>query len=104
MPFAHDLGYDAPPFLWDINRRFLICCELDAAFFPLYNITREDVDYIMDTFPIVKRKDEEKHGEYRTKRVILEIYEEMAKAIQTGQPYQTSLDPPPGDPRAAHQS
>jgi hypothetical protein len=104
MPFAHDLGYDAPPFLWDINRRFLICCELDAAFFHLYNITREDVDYIMDTFPIVKRKDEEKHGEYRTKRVILEIYEEMAKAIQTGQPYQTSLDPPPGDPRAAHQS
>ena len=31
--------------------------ELDAAFFHLYGIEREDVDYIMETFPIVKRKD-----------------------------------------------
>jgi hypothetical protein len=54
--------------------------------------------YIMDTFPIVRRKDEEKHGEYRTKRVILEIYDEMAEAMRTGKPYQTSLAPPPGPP------
>ena len=63
---------------------------------------RDDVDYIMDTFPIVRRKDEAAYGEYRTKRVILEIYDEMAEAMRTGQPYQTRLDPPPGDPRAAH--
>jgi hypothetical protein len=58
----------------------------------------------METFPIVKRKDEQAHNEYRTKRVILEIYDEMARAIQTGQPYQTRLDPPPADPRVAHPS
>jgi hypothetical protein len=52
----------------------------------------------MHTFPIVRRKDEEKHGEYRTKRVILEIYDEMAEAIRTGKPYQTRLNPPPGPP------
>jgi hypothetical protein len=52
----------------------------------------------MDTFPIVKRKDEEKWGEYRTKRVILEIYDAMAEAIRTGRPYQPLLDPPPGPP------
>jgi hypothetical protein len=34
----------------------------------------------MDTFPIVRRKDEAEYGEYRTKRVILEIYDEMAEA------------------------
>ena len=34
----------------------------------------------MDTFPIVKRKDEAAHGEYRTKRVILEIYDAMHEA------------------------
>jgi hypothetical protein len=57
------------------------------------------VAYILDTFPIVRRKDEEKHhGDYRTKRVILEIYYEMLAAIRTGQPYQTRLDPPPGPP------
>ena len=45
-------------------------CELDALYFHLYGIERDDVAYIMDTFPIVKRKDEAAHGEYRTKRVI----------------------------------
>ena len=42
------------------------------------------------------------HGEYRTKRVILEIYDEMQQATDTGEPYQTRLDPPPADPRVAH--
>ncbi len=48
------------------------------------------VDYIMDPFPIVKRRDEQAHGQYRTKRVILDIYDAMAEAIRTGCPYQTS--------------
>jgi hypothetical protein len=60
---------------------------------------RDAVSDIMDTFPIVRRKDEEKYnGDYRTKRVILEIYDAMQDAIRTGQPYQTRLDPPPGPP------
>ena len=105
-----------PPFRWDEERRFLLRCELDAAYFHLYlgspsewgtdspelremfPTPRDAVDYIMETFPIVKRKDEKQHGEYRTKRVILEIYDAMQKAIDTGQPYQTLLDPPPGPP------
>ena len=63
---------------------------------------RYAVGYIMETFPIVKRKDEEKWGEYRTKRVILEIYDAMADAMHTGIPYQTLLSPPPADPSVAH--
>jgi hypothetical protein len=64
---------------------------------------RDAVSYIMDTFPIVRRKDEEKYnGDYRTKRVILEIYDALLEAIRTGHPYQTRLDPPPADPRVAH--
>jgi hypothetical protein len=100
--FAHDCNYDGPPFRWDQERRFLLRCELDAAFFHLYGIERDDVDYIMDTFPIIRRKDEAAHGEYRTKRVILEIYDEMAEAARTGTAYRTRLDPPPADPRVAH--
>ena len=56
-PFARDLGDDGPPFRWDEDRRFVMRAELDAAFFHLYGIDRDDVDYIMETFPIVKRKD-----------------------------------------------
>ena len=56
---------------------FPLCCELDAAYFHLYGIERDDVDYMMETFPIVKHKDEKKYWEYRTKRVIMEIYDEI---------------------------
>ncbi|HQI71510.1 MAG TPA: N-6 DNA methylase [Smithella sp.] len=134
--FARDCGWDGPPFRWNEERRFLLRCELDAAFFHLYlpatpdgqwkparvaegavrdetpeelaelkkhfPTPRDAVAYIMDTFPIVRRKDEEKYGEYRTKRVILEIYDEMAEAVRTGRPYQTRLNPPPADPRCCH--
>ncbi len=102
QPFAQDCGYDGPPFRWDEARRFLLRCELDAAFFHLYGIERDDVDYIMETFPIVKRKDVKKHGDHRTKLQILDIYDAMQRAIDTGEPYQTLLDPPPADPRVAH--
>jgi hypothetical protein len=100
--FARDCGYDGEPFAWDEDRRFRLRCELDAAYFHLYGIEREDVVYILDTFPIVKRKEEEAHGEYRTRRVILESYEAMQRAVETGEPYQTRLDPPPANPRVAH--
>jgi len=35
-PFAQDCGWPGPPFRWDEERRFLLRCELDAAFFHLY--------------------------------------------------------------------
>jgi hypothetical protein len=41
----------------------------------------------METFPIVKRKDEERFREFRSKHVILEICDSMAEAIHTGRPY-----------------
>ena len=34
--FARDCGWEGPPFRWDEERRFLLRCELDAAFFHLY--------------------------------------------------------------------
>jgi hypothetical protein len=94
--FARDMGDEGPPFRWDENRRYMMRAELDAAYFHLYNIERDDVDYIMETFPIVKRRDEQQHGIFRTKGLILDVYDAMAEAIETGAPYQTILDPPPG--------
>lgn len=57
---------------------------------------------IVDTFPIVKRKNEETHGTYRTKEMILQIYDALQQAMITAIPYQTRLDPPPADFRVAH--
>jgi hypothetical protein len=101
-PFAKDCGYNESPFRWNEERRFLLRCELDAAYFHLYEIARDDVDYIMETFPIVKRKDEKQYGVYRTRWVILEMYDEMQRAMETGVAYRTRLDPPPADPAVAH--
>lgn len=95
-PFARDLGDSGAPFHWDEDRRFLLRAELDALFFHLYGIDRDDVDYIMETFPIVKRKDIAAHGTYRTKDQILAIYDAMAAANGSGSTYRTLLDPAPG--------
>lgn len=94
-PLAEHLGHDRPPFSWDEDRRFLLKCEIDAALFHLYGMGRDDVDYIMETFPIIKRDDERGFGEYRTKRVIMEVYDEMASAKRNGYTYQARLSPPP---------
>jgi hypothetical protein len=56
----------------------------------------------METFPIVKRKDEKLYGEYRTKRVILEMYDEMRRTTETGKAYRTRLVPGPADRAMAH--
>jgi hypothetical protein len=94
--FARDLGDDGQPFQWDEERRCLIRAELDALFFRLYGIERDDVDYIMETFPIVKRKDIAKYGLYRTKETILEFYDRMAATDDAVMPYETTISPPPG--------
>ena len=120
-PFGVDCGHAGPPFVWDAERRFLLRAELDAAFFHLYLGTpdewsrnasdalksalpspRDAASHIMETFPIVKKKDLESFGTYRTKDTILEIYDEMAAAVRTGQPYHTRLSPPPADPSIRH--
>lgn len=101
-PFAEDCGYNGEPFRWNEERRFQFRCELDAAYFHLYfgagawqpvtgeaaadfvrlmevfPTPRDAVAYVMDTFPIVRRADEERHGRYRTKERILELYDELA--------------------------
>jgi hypothetical protein len=72
--FAEDLGYTGPPFRWDEQRRRVVKCELDAAFFLLYGVARDDVAYILDAFPAMRRSDEHAYGGYRTKDLILELY------------------------------
>jgi hypothetical protein len=108
---------DGAVFHYDPERRFEIRCELDAAFFHLYLGTPEEwsrtaspellkalpsprdaIAYIMETFPIVKRKDEEAHGHYRTKDRILALYDELQRCLASGQPFQSTLSPPPGPP------
>ena len=92
--FAEDCEDDGPPFIWDPERRFHLRCEIDAAFFHLYGISRDDTAYILETFPVLQQSEVQAYGEYRTKRVVLETYDALAAAAAKGIPYESPLGPP----------
>ena len=78
-PFARDLGYGGPPFTWDEEERRHLRARLDALYFHLYGLDRDDAGYILDTFPIVRRQDEAQFdGRYRTKELILAYMNALA--------------------------
>ena len=70
-PFALDLGYDGAPFIWDEEERRHLRARLNALYFHLYGLSREDAEYVLSTFPIVQREDEATFGKYRTHDLIL---------------------------------
>ncbi len=70
-PFARDLGYNGAPFKWDVEERRHLRARLDALYFHLYGISNEDAEYILSTFPIVRRDDEREFGSYRTSEMII---------------------------------
>lgn len=88
-PFARDLGYDGPPFGWDEDRRALLRAELDAFYARAYGLDRDELRFILDpadvkgpdypseTFRVLKEKEIRHHGEYRTRRLVLEAWDRM---------------------------
>jgi hypothetical protein len=70
-PFADDMGFEGKPFKWDEEERRHARARLDALYFILYGISRDEAAYILDTFPIVQRQDEAAFNRYVTKDLIL---------------------------------
>ncbi|MFG3031709.1 Eco57I restriction-modification methylase domain-containing protein [Streptomyces sp. NPDC048253] len=106
-PLAMDLGDEGAPFTWHEDRRAQLRAELDAYFFHLYGVSREDTDYILESFQTenggLKNNEISKYGEYRTKRLVLTEYDRMAKAglsletpLTDGVNYTSTLTPLPG--------
>ena len=70
--FARGQGYHGPPFRWDEDDRLRRRARLDALFFRLYGIDRDTADYILGTFPIVRREEEQRWGgRFRSRDLIL---------------------------------
>ena len=88
-PFARDLGYDGQPFAWDEDRRALLRAELDAWYALAYGLSRDELRYVLDpkdvmgpnypseTFRVLQNNELKKHGEYRTRRLVLAAYDEL---------------------------
>ena len=77
-PLARDLGYGEPPVRWAPEQRRHLRARLDALYFHLYGLSREDAAYVLDTFPIVRRQDEATYGIYRTRALILAYMNALA--------------------------
>ena len=58
-----------------------LTAELDAAFFLLYGISRDDVEYILSTFQGLARDQDEGAGLFITNGGILETYDRLAGAL-----------------------
>lgn len=78
--FAQELGYEGPPFVWDAEDRYNRMARLDALYFLLYGCDEDEIRNVMDTFPIVKEKDEKEFGRYRTCDLILNYF----RALKAG--------------------
>lgn len=76
IDFSNQISSIEDYYPWDENLRFNLKCELDAIYAHLYDLTRDELDYILDTFPIIKRKEMEKYGRYRTKETILQLFDQ----------------------------
>ena len=77
-PFARDLGTNGPPFAWNAETRRHLRARLDALYFHLYGLDRDDADYVLSTFPIVQREDEKQFSRYRTRDLILAYMNALA--------------------------
>lgn len=52
--------------------------RLDALFMHLYGLSKEDAACILDTFPIVREKDEASFGRYLTRDLVLAYLDRVA--------------------------
>ena len=74
------------PWIYNPERRAILQAELDAIFAHLYGLNTEDLRYILDpedvcgkgcineTFRVLKDNEIRQYGEYRTKRLVLEAW------------------------------
>jgi len=80
LPLAEAAGFKEGVHKWKLDERAQLRAELDAAYFRLYGIGRDDVEYILSTFAGTRRSDTAETGSYRTAELILNAYDELAAA------------------------
>ncbi len=96
-PYAAEVGDSGAPFRWHPERRALLRADLDAGFFHIYGVNRNEAEHILESFDVVRKNEERDLNEYRTKRLVLEAYDRMAEAIANGgKGWKPLADPPAG--------
>ena len=65
------------PFTWDDSERRIYRAEIDAALAHIYGVSREEFEYILDTFTILHDKEVTELGEYQMKKDCLAMFDKI---------------------------
>ena len=74
--------HDRLPDRRDTGDRAQLRAEIDAYVAHLYGLSRDDFAYILDTFPVLKKKEKKAFGEFMSKRKCLEEYDRLMPIIK----------------------
>ena len=67
--------HGSPPGFVDPEQRAAARAEIDAVVARhLFGLSADELAAILDTFPVLRRREEKTYGEFRTKRLVLEWY------------------------------
>jgi hypothetical protein len=77
-PLAEAAGFEPGVWKWKEDERAKLRAELDAAYFHLYGLSRDDVSYILGTFQGIKKEDDAHDGEGLTRRLVMQAYDDLA--------------------------
>ena len=89
--FARNMVCEEEPFIWNPHRRTLLRAKLDAYYVNLYELTCDELRYILEptdvyvqiflvkheTFRVLKNNEIRQFGESRTQRLVLEALDKM---------------------------
>ncbi len=93
-----------PPFTWNVSRRESVRCQLDALIALLYGLDPEELKWVLDaeppseSFRVLREAEFGEHGEFRTKRLILEYFDALREGIAAQCDLNAIVDPIPGPP------
>lgn len=76
-PLAEAAGFREGVHLWEEPERARLRAELDAAYFHLYGLDREEVGYVLGQFQGVTKEDKAHGGPGPTRKAILDAYDAM---------------------------
>jgi hypothetical protein len=82
LPFAKSLGYSSKPFVWSTEHRMELIAKLEAIYGLMYGLTKEDLEYIFESFWSTKRQETKKYGEYRSKILALQYFNKYSSELQ----------------------
>ncbi|MCO6438185.1 MAG: hypothetical protein J5J06_13910 [Phycisphaerae bacterium] len=78
VPLAVAAAFDKGIHKWNPTERAELMAELDAAYFHLYGLSRDEVEYVMSTFAGASKAEQFDFGDATTADLVLEAYDVLS--------------------------